>query len=295
MNTHLKCPLCSGESLSFRFSSVDYFLTKEEFNLHQCDFCGLYLTNPYPDEFASILYYQSQKYYSHPGKRFNPIAILYLLIRKWNVYTKTRLLKKYCRSGNLLDIGAGAGTFLKSCRKAGFRVMGIEKDLEARNYCHLKLGLDVVSPDSAPDIPDSSQDAITLWHVLEHIHNLPEIIDRIMSWLKPGAYLILALPNPDSPDAQFYGKFWAGWDVPRHLYHFSSDTIKLLGKQKGLHLIEIVPMRWDAFYVSILSEQYRQKSLAPFRGLYQGFKSNIKADASMNYSSLTYVFQKPNS
>lgn len=293
MNKHLRCPLCAHENLYFSFSTMDYFLSGEEFEVHQCISCGLLITNPFPDDVASMAYYQSQNYYSHPVKRQNLLAFFYQLIRKWNVASKTRLLKKYCGSGKILDIGAGSGSFLKSCQNAGFTVMGIEKDQNARNYCITKLGLHVVSSELDSEIDESSQDVITLWHVLEHIHNLPDIIKRILMWMKPGAYLILALPNPESPDALFYGKYWAGWDVPRHLYHFSSDTMRFLGEKNSLLLVDIVPMRWDAYYVSILSEQYRGTSLAAFRGLYQGLISNFKAETSGNFSSLTYVFQKP--
>lgn len=293
MNKHLRCPLCAHENLTFKFSTKDYFLTGEEFDVHQCGFCGLQITNPFPDDLASIAYYQSQNYYSHPGKSMNPLALIYQLIRRWNVASKTRLLKKYCDSGNILDIGAGSGSFLESCQNAGFSVMGIEKDQNARNYCSTRMGLHVISPEHDSQIDESSQDAITLWHVLEHIHDLHYNIEKIKLWMKPGAYLVLALPNPESPDALFYGKYWAGWDVPRHLYHFSSDTMRFLGKRNNLRLVNIVPMRWDAFYVSILSEQYRGKSLTALRGLYHGLKSNFKAESCGNFSSLIYVFQKP--
>jgi SAM-dependent methyltransferase len=293
MNNHKCCPLCAQEVLINRFSTKDFFLTQEKFFVQQCTACGLLVTNPYPDTNESSAYYQSDKYYSHPGKKVNLLAMAYLAIRKRNIGSKTNLVKKYIPKGSILDIGCGSGAFLQACSQKGYQVTGIEKDNEARNYCVGQLFLNVVSPEQLSVIPENSQDIITMWHVLEHIHDLSEFIKKVKSWMKPGSHLILALPNPDSPDAIHYGEYWAGWDLPRHLYHFPPETVKFLGNHFGLQLVETLPMPWDAFYVGILSEQYKDNSMAPLSGLWQGLRSNIKAKRNLNYSSLTYIFRKP--
>jgi SAM-dependent methyltransferase len=292
MEDHKYCPLCAHNVLVNRFAGKDYFLTQEEFLVQQCAACGLWVTNPYPDPQQSSVYYKSDKYYSHPGKKMNLLALAYHAVKKRNIRSKTNLVNKYISEGSILDIGCGSGSFLQSCKNLGFEVTGVEKDTDARDYCLEHLKLKVFSPDHLSLIPGHSQNVVTLWHVLEHIHDLSAFLNLMLTWMKPGSYLFLALPNPDSPDAKYYGTYWAGWDLPRHLYHFPPETVKILGERFGLMHIETLPMTWDAFYVGILSEQYRHSTLAPLKGLWQGLKSNILAKRTLNFSSLIYVFKK---
>jgi predicted SAM-dependent methyltransferase len=118
-------------------------------------------------------------------------------------------------------------------------------------------------------------------------------MEQVKYVLKDEGIAFIALPNHKSWDTQYYKKQWAAWDVPRHLYHFSMDTFSNLAKKHGFKIVEILPMKFDAFYVSLLSEKYRTNKMNYIKALFQGMKSNRWAKKNNNnYSSLIYVLRK---
>jgi predicted SAM-dependent methyltransferase len=128
-----------------------------------------------------------------------------------------------------------------------------------------------------------------MWHVLEHVYHLKRDIAELVRILKPDGSLIIAVPNMSSKDAKQYKEFWAAYDVPRHLYHFQKETIVNLMSQFNLSCKEILPMKFDSYYVSMLSEKYKNGKLVS--GVLNGLKSNLDAKSG-GFSSQIYVFRK---
>lgn len=287
-----RCPVCSSSDLLPYQSIPDYFLSRETFEVQQCSACHFLLTNPRPTEPEASRYYQSEAYISHSDTSKGIISRLYKSVRHYALRQKVKLVQKYADTGTALDIGCGTGHFLSLLSQSGFKGRGVEPGDDARAYAREQFKLPVEK--SIFDLDDGPEqfDAITLWHVLEHVYTLHDHLDRIKKILKKTGVLIVAVPNPESYDAVHYKKYWAAWDTPRHLYHFTPQSIQKLLKRYGFSLAEIIPMKFDSYYVSLLSEKYQNNHNRYVHALYHGFRSNLKAKSGgKNYSSLIYVFQ----
>jgi 2-polyprenyl-3-methyl-5-hydroxy-6-metoxy-1,4-benzoquinol methylase len=272
----------------------DHFLSKESFNLVKCNQCGFLLTNPRPDAKSLSKYYQSEEYLSHSKKK-SFTGCLYNFVKDYSLGKKYQLISRYKSHGNLLDIGSATGEFLHYFKKKNWEVAGIEPAEEPRQYSIQNYGLKVFPEEKMDPLPACQFDVITLWHVLEHVPDLNQRMEQISKQLAPDGLLVIALPNHLSWDAHHYGYCWAGYDVPRHLYHFTPDTISKLLLKYHFEIIETEPLKFDAFYVGLLSEKYKSgKSnfMAAFRN---GIKSNNFAKKhGGNYSSLIYLAKKQN-
>ncbi len=288
------CPVCGNDSLKQHSVIKDYFLTRKEFSISQCKECNFLFTNPYPDESVISDYYKSDSYFSHPKSGFSIFSFVYNLIRRYNIKNKYRVVTDGIKVGNVLDIGCGSGDFLNFCKEKNWNISGVEPNTEAREFASKRMGKEIFQPNQQKYFESHSFDLITLWHVLEHIDDLDMQFDEIRRLLKKSGRLVIALPNYKSYDAVLYGNTWAAWDVPRHLHHFDKSTISLLAKRHGFILQRSLPMVWDAFYVSLLSEKYRNSRLYPLRAFINGCKSNNKAKKSQEYSSLIYIFTPEN-
>ena len=142
------------------------------------------------------------------------------------------------------------------------------------------------------NIPNNSKDIITMWHVLEHVSELNERIGELKRILKKDGTIFIAVPNCISYDANYYNKFWAAYDVPRHLYHFTPDSMKRLLEKFNFSRIDVLPMRFDSYYVSMLSEKYKTGRSNILKALYIGWKSNRYAmKDKISFSSLLYVIR----
>jgi 2-polyprenyl-3-methyl-5-hydroxy-6-metoxy-1,4-benzoquinol methylase len=192
-----------------------------------------------------------------------------------------------------LDIGCGTGEVLEYFTKKGWDTKGIEPSDNARSYAVENLGLSVEKEEYLQKLKEKSFDVISMWHVLEHVPQLNKRMEQVKNIMKDDGVAFIALPNYKSWDGEYYKKHWAAWDVPRHLYHFSKDTFKLLAINHGLKIVEILPMKFDAFYVSLLSEKYQSKKINYMKAFFQGLKSNNWAKKNGDdYSSLIYVLRK---
>lgn len=290
-----KCPLCKSGLFLNHTELIDHAVSKESFVVCRCSTCHLLFTNPRPNQEEIAPYYNFPEYYSHEDKAKSFTQWIYQSVRSYSISKKVDFIKTLKKKGKLLDYGCGTGEFLNAAKDRGWKISGIEPNQKARNQANLKLGDRVLEDIHALD-KESLFDIITLYHVLEHIHELRKTCKKIISHLKPEGYLIIAVPNHESWDANYYANFWAAWDVPRHLYHFNPIAIQTFKEQFGLELRETKPMKFDSFYVSLLSEgyKYRKSSLIEryFRAFFNGLKSNRKAKVHGNYSSNIYVFQK---
>ncbi len=288
-----KCLLCDNKSLTNHLTLKDYFLTQEEFSIYRCPSCGFMFTWPRPETEKLPDYYKSLEYISHSNKRSDFQSRLYQLVRNYTLKKKIKLIRRFTRGNQILDIGCATGEFLNQCKKQGYHTTGIEPDKNARESAIRNYGLSVKDTPHLSELPSSEFDVITMWHVLEHVEDFKQRMETVFRLLKPDGVAFVALPNPSSHDAKHYGKFWAAWDVPRHLSHFNRESMKLLSEKTGFEIQAILPMVFDSYYVSLLSEKYMRHSTCFIRAFYRGFISNFLAGTGKKeYSSLIYVLKK---
>ncbi len=274
--------------MSFYIKTKDFAVTGEEFELVHDARLDMLITIPQPADLTK--YYESDAYISHTDSRSTFTEWMYAIIKSISLRRKVHRISLYAgENRTLLDVGTGTGEFLVCAKKKGWMARGMEPNTKARNKAG-KKGLFVY--DTMPDPEDGTYEVITLWHVLEHLPDLEKQIAHLSSLLAPGGTLLIAVPNFKSYDAKHYGHFWAGYDVPRHLWHFSRKTISALFNKQGMAVIKTHPMIFDAFYVSLLSEKYRSGSIPFIKAFYNGLQSNIKAWRSREYSSHIYVLQR---
>lgn len=289
MNT---CPWCGNPSNHTYLKVKDYFLTHEEFELLQCDHCGLVFTAPRPAPEQIGNYYKSEEYYSHQQNTKGFIPKIYESVKSINLRGKVAMATYDMVKGRLLDIGCGVGDFLLQVKKLGWEVMGIEPSEQASNIAQSRLGFAPLKPMDYEKLPDQSFDVITMWHVLEHVDDLKSQTKELNRLLRPGGRLVIALPNYQSFDCQYYSDKWAAWDVPRHLNHFTHDCLQGILNANDFKYLDTQRLIWDAYYISFLSEKYLGHSLPLIRGAWVGLKSNCKARRSGMYSSLVYRYEK---
>ncbi len=293
MKTLNNCPLCHSEKINRHLNLRDHFLSKENFSIYQCDDCGFRFTSPRPETDELGGYYKSDEYIAHSNTRKGLVANVYQIVRNFTIRRKVNLLSSGRAAGHILDIGCATGEFLHAFAQKGWMTTGIEPDADAAEYAVKNYGLEIHGESQIEKFENNSFDIVTMWHVLEHVEDFHQRIQSIKRILKPGGLLVIAVPNPDSYDASEYASFWAAWDVPRHLSHFSQKNINTLcDVQNGFHHVKTVPMLFDAYYVSMLSEKYKGTNAGFLHGLISGLRSNISASKSGEYSSLTYIYKK---
>ncbi|SMB82722.1 Methyltransferase type 12 [Hymenobacter roseosalivarius DSM 11622] len=288
------CPVCGKSEFRNKLVVEDKSVSNESFAIVQCESCGFQFTNPRPGAADIGRYYESDEYVSHNSGAQGVINQAYKVARFFTMRRKVALLnKKAPRKGKVLDYGCGTGHFLAACKSNGWQVAGLEPNARAREEAARRVGQPIGAEDLGGFSPESF-DAITLWHVLEHVHELTGTLKQLIGSLKPDGVLVIAVPNVESFDAQHYRQDWAAYDVPRHLYHFSPKTMTLLLKRHKLVVRETLPLPLDAYYVSMLSEKHRaERNGGLLSVLKAGYKSNqYAAEHEGQYSSLIYVAAK---
>lgn len=272
-------------------SVKDYLVSGESFDLHYDPHLDLLKTFPQPKLEDLSKYYESQDYISHTDEKSGLFSSLYQLVKKWSLQKKATLIFQQNNGlGSLLDIGAGTGDFLKVAKEKGWEVYGTEPN---NNAAKLALEKGIVLQSSLNNFEEKQFDVVTLWHVLEHIPNLEETILQLSNLVKPNGTLAIAVPNFKSFDAKYYQEFWAAYDVPRHLWHFSKIAIEKLFSE-NFNLVKTEPMIFDSFYVSLLSEKYKTGRKFSINAFWIGLQSNLKAKRTNEYSSHIYCFKKGN-
>lgn len=296
-----KCPVCgSTEIYQYEFC-VDYLTSSVLFPLFHCRDCGFMFTQDFPNEENIGQYYASENYTSHHEAK-GLFGLAYKMVRSFMLCKKAALVKKYQQNGRLLDIGCGQGHFLRKMEAKGFEVFGVEKNEEVRKIVKEEYSIELQNSDWLTKQKDESFNAITMWHSLEHIENLNETMREANRLLAKDGVLVIALPNVKSYDQKYYKLYWAGYDVPRHLWHFSPKTFKILAKNNGFEIKKRKPMLFDVFYLSILSERNKnlnirkkQSGLPALKGLLFGFWACLKTlKKPKKASSIIYVLKKIN-
>jgi len=271
----------------------DYTVSKETFELHRNEKYDMLNTFPMPNLDDLPKYYESGDYISHSDKKSGLFSMMYQFVRSYTLKSKLKIIEKFQpQKGTLLDIGAGTGHFGDLAKRSSWLVTGIEPNDGAREVASEK-GISFAA--DIQNLDKNQFDAITMWHVLEHVPDIDEQITQLKRVLKPNGTLIIAVPNFNSFDANYYKECWAGFDVPRHLWHFSKKSISQLFEEKNMKVVEMLPMMWDAFYVSLLSEKYKKGHMNFIMAIYVGLKSNWKAKQNFEYSSIIYIIKNDNS
>ncbi len=294
-----QCPCCLSNDISTHGELKDYYVSQETFQTCKCNNCGFVFTNPRPDINEIGKYYQSEQYMSHNSNSTSIFHKIYRVIRNY-MYNKklsriSKHLAKNMQSISLMDYGAASGDFLGYCASNGMKELsGVEPDAVCRRIALEQHGVFLKSVEELAAFEMQSFDVITLWHVLEHIHNLDETIQTFHKLLNENGRLVISVPNVNSFDREIYKEYWSAYDVPRHLYHFNVETISILMKRLGFELSGKYSLPFDAYYISLHSEWYMKtpKFRAMFNAVKNGFRSNWSAGKTGNYSSVMYVFEK---
>lgn len=286
------CPICEGQDFSFHSTVKDHMVSKESFELRKCDSCGFVVTSPRPADDAIGKYYESEDYISHSNTKKSLFSKAYQIVRNRAVKQKRNWVEAHTRKGTLLDMGCGTGHFLNECRSAGWKIEGVEVSEVARANAKTEHGIEPNSSLDEFETNAGSLNAISMWHVLEHLPNLNEHLSKFHKWLADDGAVLVAVPNHESYDAIHYGSDWAAWDVPIHLWHFSKKSMNDLAAKNGFVISEIINMPFDSFYVSLLSEKYVHGKMRPLQAFLTGLKSNLRGKGKKNMSSLVYVLKK---
>lgn len=266
----------------------DYSVSQETFELLHDEELDMLITHPQPSLEKLPSYYESVDYISHTDGNKSLFEKMYQFVKTIALKNKLKLINSQSPKGSILDIGAGVGDFLTVAKNDGWETIGIEPSDKAKAIAKNK-GVSFV--ESLSELESNSFDVITMWHVLEHVPDLENQIKELKRLIKPTGTVIVAVPNFKSYDAEYYGKFWAAYDIPIHLWHFSKTAIKKLFAKEELELKEVLPMKFDSFYVSLLSEKYKTGKMNFIKAFFIGWKSNWKGSQNSEYSSHIYVLK----
>jgi 2-polyprenyl-3-methyl-5-hydroxy-6-metoxy-1,4-benzoquinol methylase len=288
------CPLCLSSKINPLLTVRDHSVSREEFVVWKCTDCTLKFTQDVPDEASIGAYYRSEDYISHSNTSRGLVNRLYQRVRNHTLNGKAALIRDHTVSrGRILDLGAGTGAFLATMKNKGWQATGIEPDEGARRVAKETFHIDLSDTGQLEKLEEGSFDAITLWHVLEHVHQLHPYVERLRGLLKPGGKLFVAVPNYNSLDHSIYKLYWAAYDVPRHLYHFTPRAMKTLMKRHKMTIEEKKPMWFDSFYISLLSSRYKNGKESWLGAGWNGLRSNITALFNKDRcSSLIYIIKK---
>jgi 2-polyprenyl-3-methyl-5-hydroxy-6-metoxy-1,4-benzoquinol methylase len=291
MKTYTKCPICDGKTFIDFIQCKDNTGSNDTFNICKCSCCKFAFTNPIPLQSDIAKYYESKDYISHSNTSKGLVNFLYQGIRNYTLDRKVALLQKLSDGKNLLDIGSGTGEFLGRTKKAKFIVTGIEPSKTGKDQTKDNFGIDVNDEHHLANMEDGKFDFITMWHVLEHVYNLNKRVAELKRLIKNDGHIIIAVPNLTSFDAAKYEKHWAAYDLPRHLYHFSPNDISSLVEKHDMKVTQVLPMKFDSFYVSMLSEKYKTGSTNLFSSFIAGLRSNIHGISKQQCSSQIYIIK----
>lgn len=292
--TRKLCPVCESEKIKPVLSVKDYSYSNEEYAIYRCTNCNLGFTQNAPDENSISEYYNHDSYVSHNDSDKGVIFKAYHAVRRYMLGYKEKIIRKHAPVGDILDIGAGTGYFLNYMQSKGWRATGMEPEKKARDIAKEKFNINLHPIADFDTFPEKKFSVVSMWHVLEHVHQLDTYFENIRSKLTDNGIFTIAVPNFESKDAKFYGKYWAAWDIPIHLWHFTPNSIKHLAQKHNFELLKMYSMPFDPFYISILSEKNAKNGFFGFiRAMFIGLYSFILGTAkTTNSSSIIYILTK---
>jgi len=289
-----QCPVCDHSSFKHYLNVPDWLVSKEPFELKQCEQCHFVFTANAPSEKEVGPYYNSEEYVEHSDTSSGLIYSIYHIARRAMLRFKYIKIKRLHTGKKLLDVGSGSGYFLNFMKKKGYDVTGVEISEKAVALCEKNFGIKAHSPSEfLEEKLDANYDIISLWHVFEHVYSYNAYFDLFSKSLNDNGYLILALPNCGSPDAKMNQSYWNGYDTPRHLWHFTPKTIEMFAHKRGFKIIQKHRMPLDPFFNVMVSDSYKDKftflPITLLKGLYSYIASLLNIEKS---SSIIYIFQK---
>ena len=288
-----ECPLCEGEQFNPFIESQDFTVSGEFFNIVSCNQCGFLFTNPRPRTEELDQYYESEEYVSHANSSNSIVNSIYKVARNFTLNWKYKLISKVPVNKTIMDYGCGTGEFLNYCKTHGWEIEGVEPNSKARTQA-TALNQQAIS-ESLTALNNTTQfEVITLWHVLEHIPDLNETFTQLKNMLAEQGFMLIAVPNCNSYDAQLFKTDWAAYDLPRHLYHFTQNSMLSMMKNHGMEIVEVLPMKLDSYYVSLLSNKIKYGHNKLVKSFINGLYSNSYASKNKEYSSLIYKVRKKN-
>lgn len=291
---HRECPICNSKDIQAVIPTKDHSVSKEDFDILECSNCSFRFTQNIPGPEYIGPYYKSEEYISHSDTKEGIVNRLYHYVRDLMLGKKFNLVNGLNKHKSLLDIGCGTGYFVNFVNQKGYRVDGVEVDADARAFSKKQFDLDIKNTSALFDRSlNAPYGTITMWHVLEHVHDLEGYFKTINELLEDDGNLVIAVPNHSSYDGQYYKSYWAAYDVPRHLWHFSPETMDRLAQQNGFKIVKHATLPFDCFYVALLSEKYKGNSLFMVSGFIRGGISYLKSLFDVkNSSSVIYVMKK---
>ncbi|MCC6165591.1 MAG: class I SAM-dependent methyltransferase [Caldilineaceae bacterium] len=235
------CNLCGSPSASYRYTLADYYLQRfdVEATLVQCSQCGLVYQNPRPTLAEMSEHYPPEYPLYQTGKGRQPGRLLQWAY-DYGMRKRGRFVTRHKQTGALLDVGCATGVFLDGMRRQGtWELHGVELTPEVAKIARRERSLDVFAGTlEEASYPDQSFDVVTLWDVLEHLHDPTATLREIHRILKDDGLLVIRVPNLASWDAQWFGRYWAGLDAPRHLYVFTPQTLAQMLQRAGFDVID---------------------------------------------------------
>lgn len=292
---YTQCPVCAANDFGNVWKAKDYTVSGELFDIAVCRTCTLAFTQDVPDAGSIGPYYKSENYISHSNTARGLVNSIYHTVRKRTLASKCKLIVSATgmKEGRLLDVGSGTGAFVQEMKAHGWEVTGLEPDEDARKVAMADYNVQLADINQFYQLTPGSFDAITLWHVLEHVHELHPYVQQLRNLLTEKGKLFIAVPNYTSNDARAYQQYWAAFDVPRHLYHFSPASMQVLMQRNGMKVLEYKAMWYDSFYISLLSSKYKNGKTNWIGAGWNGFLSNLKALGNVKKcSSVVYVIGK---
>ena len=275
----INCPVCDSNDSSLYIKLKDRFKTNNEtFSLVQCKCAFVYLS-PRPNENTISKFYKNNDYSPHAET-----SLFYKIAQKISFRWKLKIISKYSINYNkpfILDYGSGKGEFADYLIKKSFDIDKYDP---------------IFTDKSTKMYSDSNQinkqyNIITLWHSLEHVHRLNQTLDKIYQLLSDKGVLLIAVPNINASEKQYFRDKWVAYDAPRHLYHFSSETMLKFLNKHGLEMIELKPIYQDTFYNTYLSLSSKYFLIKLIKTCYISIISFLKILFSnkQKSSSLLYI------
>lgn len=235
------CANCGSSESAPLYTLGDYLYHVDgEFSVQRCVRCGLVYLSPRPTRAAITRYYPASYSPYRRAIQDERSGVMRWMRRRKIVKRRQAVERRVSRlPGDLLDAGCSTGIFMDEMRSAGWRVIGIEISAETAAYARRRLGLDVIQGDlPGAGLAPESFDAVTMFDVLEHTYDPPAVLAWVWRVLRPGGVAALTFPNWESLDRRLFGKYWIGYDAPRHLHVFPRSVIQRMLEDAGFQVVD---------------------------------------------------------